>query len=479
MDKRPRSSGHGNSRHYEPKIARRNDEEQPASFDNSDFQAFLGHRNPQYPLVPYEPTTKRQSDDTVQSFYVIETDQNVRTSIQEALKPWEGELEVPALGRGSFGIVFKYNLVSDVPFDTVLKLERTIHETRYKKSFQYKAEVDKYRCLHLSLEERYIRPEDIDSTSALATDEMEKFIAEKGISEIPVGTLLAFRNQVDCIKFTTGEPGFARVSGYVLRGFSCSLDRYMDDNFSDFYKRPEEYAQVFKESFRQVSLGLEYIHRQGYAHTDLKDGNICCEGVGQSMRFYLIDFGLIDTLPKTRLEAKDVAAGRAVQSVYESAAIRQKLKLLNTPADELESLLYMRLLDFFSLVDYIYYTPFPWYPPKDWPDLSEFENINTDRIDENLKFCLARPTDDPIADPTDKARLRRDLQTIASEIWENYLEYIDNLEDLEEDEVTATKIQFQLELGWVPALLVEIWSVSMERFSTLPDYNFIRSFIPS
>ena len=482
MDKRPRSSGH--SRHsYGPKAARHEWEEEETFFEDDNFtdifdanaQNFLKQAKPKYALVPYEPARKDQLAHNIQPFSDINYERSIRESIEQSLHPWQGELKTPALGEGGFGIVFKFDLKDGIPCATVLKLERAVYESIYRRSFQFKAEVEKYRSLHLSLEELYLGPDDIEKDYTLTTEEMQKFVEEKGISEVPAGTLLAFRNQINCLKFLRREPGFARISGSLLQGFSQSLESYLDDNFSDFYTKPREYAQMFKDSFRQVSVGLEYIHRQGYAHTDLKDGNICCEGAGKSTRFYLIDFGLVDKLPETRRE-KPILLERSVQSVYESSAVRQKLELLNAPADELESLLYMRLLDFFSLVRGIDYTPFPWYPPRDWPIRSDFEYIDTRRIDKHLKSFLARDTDDAL-DPAERAPLKHKLEIIASQIWENYIACLDEC-GLSDSEASTAKIDFQLELGWVPALLVEIWSVSMERFDTLPDYNFIRSFIP-
>ncbi|CAD5229462.1 unnamed protein product [Bursaphelenchus okinawaensis] len=133
------------------------------------------------------------------------------------------------------------------------------------------------------------------------------------------------------------------ASGKCDNGCPYVVMQFLSDNLDSLRSKRENRRFSLSTTVRatqQVLMGLEYLHREGFIHRDLKPGNTCI-GKLDPRTVYIIDFGMC-----RRFYYPDKGKWRKPRSrchfrgTYRYASLRTHQKVETGPSDDLECWVY-------------------------------------------------------------------------------------------------------------------------------------------
>ena len=418
-----------------------------------------------YPAEDYDDTLQMQP---FGAFAFVESQ---RKLVEQCFQPdYTGQITLPALGRGTYGVVFNFQL--EWPLDeirAVLKIEKVIQFRNFSHLFNRLSEFDKYLDFGLSLRQSYLdpsTPEIEDTTPAVAlttTGRMKQYMLEHNLKDLGLGTLLDFRARIPADKFLDGTDRYIPMCGYLLRGFDTNVHKYKSTFVKKFADKSHllDYTTFAQDFFFDIAHGLTYLHNQGYVHSDIKPANICFSY--DTKGYYLVDFGLADKVATTpRMTDEERLEGHLICHEYQFASIRQIFYEIATPASELETLLYTLFYDF---------TEFPWSNKSNnnQPDSQMVPRVLYDAVvktvyrEEDLKTKML----------DNEVSVDEMLQRIAAHI---HRQFASSAAVNKDDEEFIHKIKKYT--VWMRRVLVHLWNHQAKHFNAPLDIDALLQYLP-
>ena len=157
---------------------------------------------------------------------------------------------------------------------------------------------------------------------------------------------LVLQTETEAIRHLQGGPGIPKLyaSGHT-DSFAYMVEELLGPNLSKLYKGKNGKAShsIAGKSGVQMLTTMEFVHKHGYIHRDIKPQNFCA-GLHDSETVFLMDFGLakkyIDTQVGVHAPYRE---GRAFVGTASYASLNCHLGIRQSRRDDLESLLLVLL----------------------------------------------------------------------------------------------------------------------------------------
>ena len=113
----------------------------------------------------------------------------------------------------------------------------------------------------------------------------------------------AFKQEVSIMYRFRDHRNFAKLCGYSLRPVCLIMKRYHWGDLNAYIEAQSKAARLFPYSklrvlrlFTDVCKAIEHMHESGFAHCDIKPGNVLLDSEGRDLMAVLTDFGICQVI---------------------------------------------------------------------------------------------------------------------------------------------------------------------------------------